>query len=228
MRMPVRVWRATCHKRNMLQKSEPELIDAGKRGDTAAIAELFERHYPSSLDVARRILRSEEESQDAVQSAYFAAFRNLHGFRGDAAFKTWITRIVTNYCLMRLRQPEIRTRWINLDTLSANQGSLLASHAPSPEKSAFCEEIAAALSAAASALPKSLCEVFHLHANSGLSLKEVAAEMGLTLPAAKSRLFRANARMRKRLQPIWSNTRGPAPRRSVPIPRGGEVGKKAA
>jgi RNA polymerase sigma-70 factor, ECF subfamily len=217
----------------MLQTSEAELIDAGKRGDKAAITELFERHYPSSLDVARRILRSEEESQDAVQSAYFAAFRNLHGFRGDAAFKTWITRIVTNYCLMRLRQPEIRTRWINLDTLATNKlatnkGSLLASPTPSPEKSAFCGEIASALSAAASTLPKSLCEVFHLYANSGLSLREVAAAMGLSLPAAKSRLFRANARMRKHLQPVWSNTRGPAPRRNQPIPLGREVRNKAA
>jgi RNA polymerase sigma-70 factor (ECF subfamily) len=212
----------------MLQKSEPELIDAGKRGDKAAITELFERHYPSSLEVARRILRSEEESQDAVQSAYFAAFRNLHGFRGDASFKTWITRIVTNYCLMRLRQPEIRTRWITLDTLAANQGSLLASPAPSPEKSAFCGEIASALSAAVSTLPKSLCEVFQLYANSGLSLREVAAAMGLTLPAAKSRLFRANARMRKHLQPVWSNTRGPASRRNQPIPLGNEVRNRAA
>jgi hypothetical protein len=52
--------------------------------------------------------------------------------------------------------------------------------------------------------------------------------MGLTLPAAKSRLFRANARMRKRLRPVWSNTRGPAPQRNQPIPSGREVRNKAA
>lgn len=213
----------------MREKSEPELIDAGKQGDAAAIEELFERHYPSSLSVARRILRSDEESQDAVQSAYLAAFRHLYSFRGDASFKTWITRIVTNYCLMRLRQPQIRSRCINLDTLATNKSAyLLASPGPSPEKSAFCEEIASAVSAAAASLPKPLCEVFQLHAVAGLSLRQVAATMGLTLPAAKSRLFRANARMRKRLLPVWSNTRGPAQTRGEPTPHRYELQDEAA
>jgi RNA polymerase sigma-70 factor, ECF subfamily len=211
----------------MREKHEPELIAAGKRGDTAALSELFERHYPSSLSVARRILRSDEESQDAVQSAYLSAFRHLQSFRGDAAFKTWITRIVTNHCLMRLRQPWLR--WIDLDTLAVNGGSSrLTSPEPTPEASAFCREIATSLAAATASLPKPLLEVFQLYAFSGLSLRQVAAVMGLTLPAAKSRLFRANARMRKRLQPVWSNTRGAAAMRNSPNPRGCEVRGEAA
>jgi RNA polymerase sigma-70 factor (ECF subfamily) len=182
----------------MREKPESELIAAGKGGDNAAISELFERHYPSSLGVARRILHSEEESQDAVQSAYLSAFLHLHSFRGDAAFKTWITRIVTNHCLMRLRQPWLRIHWTGLDGLFASPG-------PTPEVTASCREIAAAIADAAARLPKALFEVFHLHAISGLSLKQVAAAMGLTLPAAKARLFRANARMREHLHPVWSN-----------------------
>jgi len=217
----------------MLERCEPELIAAGKSGDRAAIGELFERHYPSSLGVARRILPSEEESQDAVQSAYLSAFRHLNSFRGDAAFKTWITRIVTNHCLMRLRQPWLRTHWIDLDTLAANGGSTrLASPEQTPEESAFCGEIATALSDAAATLPKPLCEVFQLYAISGLTLPQVAAVMGLTLPAAKSRLFRAHARMRKRLEPVWTNPRGAATRRNKrnnnPNPQGNEVRGKAA
>jgi RNA polymerase sigma-70 factor (ECF subfamily) len=192
----------------MREKREPELIAAGKRGDQAAISELFERHYSSSLSVARSILRSEEESQDAVQSAYLSAFRHLHTFRGDAAFKTWIGRIVTNHCLMRLRQPWSRIQRIDLDTLAANGGSSkLISSAPSPEKTAFCREIASALADAAARLPKHMFEVFHLYAMSGLTVREVAAATGLTLPAAKSRLFRAQARIREHLEPVWTNAR---------------------
>ena len=52
------------------EKPEPELIADCKRGDKAAMTELFRRHYASSVSLARGILRSEEESQDAVQSAY--------------------------------------------------------------------------------------------------------------------------------------------------------------
>jgi RNA polymerase sigma-70 factor, ECF subfamily len=199
----------------MQEKREPELIAAAKRGDRAAITELFERHYASSLCAARRILRSEEESQDAVQSAYLSAFRHLHSFRGDAAFKTWITRIVTNHCFMLLRQPRLRSHWIGLEALATNGGSSrLASTEPTPEASAFCGEIASAVSDAAATLPKPLCEVFQLHTVSGLSIRQVAEEMGLTLPAAKSRLFRATAQMRERLQPVWSNTREGGARRN--------------
>ena len=222
--MAIRVWRNTCHYGFMQEKREPELIAAGMRGDRGALDDLFERHYPSSLCAARRILRSEEESQDAVQTAYLSAFRHLHSFRGDAAFKTWITRIVTNHCLMRLRQPWFRTHWTDLDSLAANgESSRLASPGPTPEASAFCREVGAAVADAAARLPKPLCEVFQLYAVSGLSLKQVAAAMGLTLPAAKSRLFRANARMRERLQPVWSTARGATARRVRSNPRGCEV-----
>jgi RNA polymerase sigma-70 factor (ECF subfamily) len=192
----------------MPEKRERDLIAAGKRGDKAAIAELFERHYPSSLSVARGILRSEEESQDAVQSAYLSAFRHLHAFRGDASFKTWIGRIVTNHCLMRLRQPWLRIHRVDLDSLAGNgASSTLTCPAPSPEKATFSREIARALANAAATLPKHFREVFHLYAVLGLTAREVAAATGLTLPAAKSRLFRAQARIREHLQPVWLETR---------------------
>jgi RNA polymerase sigma-70 factor (ECF subfamily) len=202
----------------MSEKREPELIAAAQRGDQTAISELFERHYPSSLVVARRILRSEEDSQDAVQSAYLSAFRNLRSFRGEAAFKTWITRIVTNYCLLRFRQPWRRTHSLGLDVLSAKEcPARLTSPGPTPEVFTFRREIAVAVSNATAALPKPLCDVFRLHVISGLSVKQVAAATGLTLPATKSRLFRAKARMRQRLQPVWSNAFSPAMYRNSPV-----------
>lgn len=192
----------------MPEKRERDLIAAGKRGDKAAIAELFERHYPSSLSVARGILRSEEESQDAVQSAYLSAFRHLHAFRGDASFKTWIGRIVTNHCLMRLRQPWLRIHRVDLDSLTANgTSSMLTCPAPNPEKATFSREIATALANAAAMLPKHFREVFQLYAVLGMTVREVAAATGLTLPAAKSRLFRAQARIREQLQPVWLEAR---------------------
>jgi RNA polymerase sigma-70 factor (ECF subfamily) len=89
----------------MSELTDGELIELGRRGDVAAVGELFERHYEISLRVARRILRCEAESQDAVQAAYCAAFEHLDTFRGDSSFRTWITRIVVNRCLMAMRHP---------------------------------------------------------------------------------------------------------------------------
>jgi RNA polymerase sigma-70 factor (ECF subfamily) len=190
------------------EKPEPELVADCKRGDKAAMTELFGRHYASSVRLARGILRSEEESQDAVQSAYVSALRYFHSFRGDATFKTWITRIVMNHCLARLQERSRRRDWVSLDDQGRSRGlTMLASAFPTPKKSTLCQEIPSALSEAAASLPKPLREAFALCAFSDLSLKEAAAALGLTVSATKTRLFRAHARMRSRLQLVWSGVR---------------------
>jgi RNA polymerase sigma-70 factor, ECF subfamily len=201
----------------MQPKLDPDLIAQGKLGDQAAIAELFSRHYPSSLRVARGILRS-DESEDAVQVAYSSAFQHLHSFRGEACFKTWITRIVVNCCLLRLREARRRVTWVNLEDLrGGRRPDLLASKAPSPEEATWRQEIDSAFSEAVSTLPKPLREVYTLYSVSGLSLREVAATLGLTVPATKTRLFRARAGVRLRLKPMWpdSCTHGAAARSRV-------------
>ncbi|MGO4881820.1 MAG: sigma-70 family RNA polymerase sigma factor [Bryobacteraceae bacterium] len=188
----------------MEQKTETELIADGRRGDMAATSELFRRHYSFCLRLARRILRSEEEARDAVQSALLSAFRHLHGFRGDSSFKTWLGRIIVNQCFMHLREPERRLGWVDLDSLYENGlADKLASPALTPEKLAWSGEIGAALEEGISRLPEPLRAVYSLYTGSGLSLKEVAGTLGLTLPAVKTRLYRANLRMRSHLQPIW-------------------------
>jgi RNA polymerase sigma-70 factor (ECF subfamily) len=192
----------------MEQKAETELIADGQGGDQAAISELFKRHYSPCLRLAYRILRSEEESRDAVQSAFLSAFRHLHTFRGNSTFKTWLGRIVMNQCFMHLRQPERRLGLVDLDSLyESGSANKLTSPALTPERLALGGEIGAALADGVARLPQPLREVFSLYAGSGLSLKEVAGTLGLTLPAVKTRLFRANLRMRTHLQPMWSDLR---------------------
>ena len=207
----------------MEHKPESELIADAQRGDQAALSELFRRHYSSSLRLAYRVLRSEEDSRDAVQSAFLSAFRHLHSFRGSSTFKTWLGRIVVNQCFMHLRQPERRMGWVDLDGLyESGQADRLRSPALTPEKLALGGEIGAALAEGVSRLPQPLREVFSLYAGAGLSLKEVAGTLGLTLPAVKTRLFRANIRMRSHLQPVWSDLRphgtASVPRHANPLP----------
>jgi RNA polymerase sigma-70 factor, ECF subfamily len=214
---------------DMQARAETELIAEGQRGEQAAISELFKRHYPSSLRVANRILRSEEDSRDAVQSAFLSAFLHLHSFRGNSTFKTWLGRIVVNQCLMCLRRPERRMGWVDLESLyESGSAHRLTSPMLTPEKSALCGELGAALADGVSKLPEPLREVFSLYAGSGFSLKEVALRLGLTLPAVKTRLFRANLRMRSHLQPTWSDWRShraaSAARRANPSRTRGNTG----
>jgi RNA polymerase sigma-70 factor (ECF subfamily) len=196
----------------MHEKLEFELISHGQKGDRDAIAELFGRHYASSLRLARGILRSEEDSQDAVQVAYSSAFQHIHSFRGDACFKTWITRIVVNCCLMQLRERRRHVGCVYLDDLQGGRGAdTLSCPAPTPEKSTWRGEITSAISRAVSRLPKPQREVYALSA-AGLGVQEIATRLGLTVPAAKTRLFRARAGVRSHLKPVWRDIRvGSAP-----------------
>ena len=169
------------------------------------------------------ILGSDEEAFDAVQSAYLAAFEHLRSFRGDAQFKTWITRIVKNQCFMYLRQPERRKIHTNPDENEIRAAeAALAHRTPTPEDLAWRRELDSALSDAADKLPKRLQDVYTLCCVAGLQVREAAAILGLTMPATKTRLFRAQLQMRSTLRTrlimdVQTKTTSARPRHSTAI-----------
>jgi RNA polymerase sigma-70 factor (ECF subfamily) len=180
---------------------EPQLVNDARNGNRDAIAELFRRHYTHSIAVARRILPAQEEFLDAVQSAYLSAFRNLQSFRGDASFKTWITRIVLNQCLMRLREPRRHRITLSVDHLGRDGAPpTLTVDSRTPESLALRAEIESTVADAVSKLPKALSDVFTRCSVSGLSIRDTAEALGLTVPATKTRLFRARSQLRQELQ----------------------------
>jgi len=182
------------------EKPEPELIGDARIGDKDAMAELFRRHYPHSIAVARRMLPAQGEFLDAVQSAYLSAFQNFQSFRAEATFKTWITRIVVNHCLMRLREPRRRQVVVNLDHPGVNGGRpTIVGNSPTPEDLALRAELNRAVTDAAARLPKRLSEVFIRCNVSGLSIQDTASALGITVQATKTRLFRARSLMRQKL-----------------------------
>jgi RNA polymerase sigma-70 factor (ECF subfamily) len=181
----------------MQDKHESDLILNSRNGDMNAMTELFRRHYSASIGVARNMLPSRDESLDAVQSAYLAAFRKFDSFRGQASFKTWITRIVMNECLMLLRRPVRQRETVSLDHAGPEgRAMLVVDRAPTPEDLARSAEASRSIEALAEKLPKRLREVFLLCELSGLSVREAADALGLTRQATKTRLFRARSRVR--------------------------------
>ena len=183
--------------------SESELVSLCQRGESAAAGELFERHYTTSLRVARRILYSEPDSEDAVQAAYCAAFQHLGSFRGEASFKTWLHRIVANTCLMAMRDPWRRRRLNCAETPDSDFMANFHAPGPSPEKSACSLEISSALDRAMFQLPQRLRGAYSLYVLSGSSISEVATALDVTIAAAKSRIFRARGAMRLSLGKVW-------------------------
>src|SRR5689334_5229030 len=84
------------------------LIRAAQRGDQDAFEQLVRAYDQSVLRLAMNLLQSPEEARDVYQEAFLRVYRNLHAFRFDCSFHTWLYRIVTNICLDHLRKRKVR------------------------------------------------------------------------------------------------------------------------
>ncbi len=89
-------------------RSDVELVAAHRGGDRRAFDELVRRHGDRLWAVALRTLRHPEDASDAVQEALVAAYRQVDGYRGEAAVSTWLHRIVVNACIDRMRRERVR------------------------------------------------------------------------------------------------------------------------
>src|ERR1700754_3056546 len=84
------------------------LIRAAQRGDQDAFEQLVRAYDQSVLRLAMNLLRSPEDARDVYQEAFLRVYRNLHSFRFDCSFHTWLYRIATNLCLDQLRKRKVR------------------------------------------------------------------------------------------------------------------------
>src|ERR1700709_2925311 len=84
------------------------LIRAAQRGDQDAFEQLVRAYDQRVLKLAMNLLRSPEDARDVYQEAFLRVYKNLHSFRFDCSFHTWLYRIVTNICLDHLRKRKVR------------------------------------------------------------------------------------------------------------------------
>jgi len=176
-----------------------------RAGDQAAFADLVRRESGKLLAVARRILRSEDGAQDAVQDGLLSAFQNLDRFEGSARLSTWLHRIVVNAALMRLRSRR-RRREDSIEELLpafAEDGHHLhpvQGFRGEAEDEIASGELAAIVRAAIDELPDSYRIVLMLRDVEGLDTAETAAALGIGPDATKMRLHRARQALRTLLE----------------------------
>lgn len=182
------------------------LVAKAKSGLKDAFGELYERHHRKVYRTALRILRNEQDAEDAVQKAFQHAFVNLERFRQDSTFSTWVTRIAINEALMLLRRrrtPE-PLREPSLDGAERDVGLEIADGGPTPEEMLCQSERHAALYQAIGRLPKSRRIVVLLAELQGLTTAETARRLGLTVSTVKGRIFHARRVLRKHLERSFS------------------------
>jgi len=187
---------------NCALTDEQKLVEQAKSGHSSAFGELYERHQLKIYRSAFRILRNEQDAEDAVQQSFQRAFVNLHRFRGDSAFATWVTRIAINEALIMLRRRRVTTPLFETNNNDVNPTSAigLPDDRPTPEQAFAEKESRAIVAHAISRLRKNLRTVALLRELQGLSNAETARRLGLTVTAVKARTFHARRHLREYLE----------------------------
>jgi RNA polymerase sigma-70 factor, ECF subfamily len=190
-------------------RTDGDLVALAASGDGAAFSELVQRHQNKVYAVAVHILRDSSEAEEVVQETFLAALEKLAGFRGDAAFGTWLHRVAANASLMRLRR---RRRAVDapvgepLDALlpvfdAAGRIDAPPSHdwSKRADEQLADREVRLAIEREVQNLPEDYRIVFLLRDVDGLSTEAMAEVLGISVAAVKSRLHRARLVLREKL-----------------------------
>ena len=156
------------------------------------LEELFGRHYKSCLRTARSIVHNDEDAWDAVQSACCAAMQHYDSYRGEASFRTWLTRIVINQCLMKLRDRLRQAAPLDAERVELGR-QYFGSREMSADEWAGYRQMSAMID---QKLPPRLRHAYVLHAIHEWSAQEIGDDLGITVAAVKSRLHRARKELR--------------------------------
>jgi RNA polymerase sigma-70 factor (ECF subfamily) len=180
---------------------EAELIRAVQQGDQSAFETLVRSYDQSVLGLAMNLLRSPEDARDAYQEAFLRVYKNIHSFRFDCSFYTWLYRIVTNICLDHLRKRKIRKEESAL--VETSEGPIDRTYsveedraAGDPERNLWNRQLGSRILAALEELTPRERMVFELRHYQGMRLRAIGEILETTEEAAKNCLFRATQKMR--------------------------------
>jgi len=187
-----------------IHMDESALIRAAQAGDARAFEELVRMYDQNVLRLALNLLRSTEDANDIYQEAFLRVYKNLHTFRFDCSFHTWLYRIVTNLCLDALRKRKVRkeegtvveTREGILDRMDTLEEERADGN---PQRRLLSRELRAKIHNVLAGLTPRERLVFEMRHYQGMRLRAIGDALGTSEEAAKNCLFRATQKMRSAL-----------------------------
>ena len=177
------------------------LIDKINAGDFQAFEALVNRYEGKVYRLAMRMLRNQQDAEDALQEAFLQVYRGLKSFEGRSNFSTWLFRLATNVCLMKIRHRGTEpTGMVPLEDFlpqheEGNQPSL-QEWPEKPEEILLTKESREKMMEALDQLPADYRAVFILRDIEGFSNAEAGEALGISVAAVKSRLHRARIALR--------------------------------
>ena len=191
-----------------LQQSDPpceaELIQRALRKDEAAVRAIIRQHNRRLFRIARSMVRDDGDAEDVVQEAYLRAFTTLASFRGESSLATWLTRIVVNESLQRLRRrvdrPVEEVRTTDGQTSPNVVAFPFFGHQPmDPESIMAQREMALLVAREIDKLPDEFRTVLVTRVIEDMSIDETADALDLLPETVKTRLHRARRLLRAAL-----------------------------
>jgi RNA polymerase sigma-70 factor (ECF subfamily) len=189
-------------------RSERVLVAEAQAGNRAAFEELVHRYDRDVLRLALNLMKRPEDARDVYQEAFLKVYRNLHRFRFECSFYTWLYRIVTNVCLDQLRRRQARPEDQAPEANSVHHEEGITDfferqreHRPAldPERQLMGKQIQARIAHAMERLSPRERMVFELKHYQGLKLRAIGDVLGTTEETVKNSLFRATRKLRSQL-----------------------------
>ena len=181
--------------------SDQNLVARIKGGDYQAFEALVNRYEGKVYRLGMRMLRNQEDAEDALQETFLQVYRGLNGFEGRSTFSTWLFRLATNVCLMKIRHRE--TEPANLLPLEEylprheeGEHPQIRDWPDKPEEKLLTKESREKMLEALGKLPAEYRAVFILRDIEGFSNAEAGEALGISVAAVKSRLHRARLTLR--------------------------------
>ena len=183
---------------------DAELVGRIAGHDQAAFEVLMRRHNGRLFRVARAILKDDAEAEDALQDAYLDAYRHIDDFHGGARLSTWLTRIVINQALMRLRKHKRDRIVVPFGDGSGTEpdqaeADVADERSESPPGATLRAEIRRALERRIDELPTAFRTVFVMREVEDMTVDETAECLSIPAATVRTRLFRARALLREAL-----------------------------
>jgi len=188
---------------------EQALVRKAQSGDRLAFEDLLRRYDRDVLRLALHLVHRSEEAQDIYQESFLRVYRNLHRFRFECSFYTWLYRIVTNVALDHLRRRTSHREEqapVSEDTDGGThdffERQAESNAAANPEKKLLGEELGRHIEEAMNRLSPRERLVFEMKHFQGLRLRAIGSLLGTSEETAKNSLFRATRKLRESLAPL--------------------------
>ena len=191
----------------VIDKTDPELVALARSGDKDAFGHLIERYQQMARRVAMGVVRHEDDARELAQEALLQAYLSLDRLRDDGRFESWLYGIVLNVCRSYLRDQ--KTNLLSLEALAGGlrfEAVSFTGVEPDPQEVAEAQELHRTVFNAVGGLsPKNRAATLLFYYEQ-LSVREIAATLGISVAAVKGRLHKSRGQLREHLLPLVSES----------------------